>query len=95
MPPEAFRFEELAPHLYLQVFPQHIDDGELQAFLAAIEREAPTLPRPMAWIADVARIERASSVQRRELAEFQKRMAPFDAEHCAGTAVVARASQAA
>lgn len=81
-------FEKLAPHLYLQVYPAKLVDDELAEFLLMLERRAPTLERPHAWVADFGSIQSASAQQRKAFAEFQRRTEPIDRLHNAGSALV-------
>ncbi|MCA9641626.1 MAG: hypothetical protein H6718_07415 [Polyangiaceae bacterium] len=69
---------------------KHIDtDAQFADFVAAVEQLTAAQKEPYAWIANLGPLLNASATQRRMFADADKRMAPKDAQLCAGLAIFA------
>ncbi len=79
---------KLAPHLYLQSYPERVLPATLERFLAGVERAVGKFERPYAWITDLERPERISKTHQKIIAAFEARVADLDRAHCAASALV-------
>ena len=78
----------LAPHLYLQSYPERVLPATLERFLAGVERAVPDFERPYAWITDLERPEKISKTHQKIIAAFEARVADLDRRYCAASALV-------
>ncbi|MFW2388245.1 MAG: hypothetical protein ACN4G0_07910, partial [Polyangiales bacterium] len=74
--------------IYEFTFPPELSDEELAAFAAAREAWAEHAQYPVAWVAELSNLRKASSKQRRMFAEHLKRFEAHDVAWNGGSALV-------
>lgn len=73
--------------LFRQTLPASATDEELASMLNEVERITRAMQTPYGWVTDISQVTRATAVQRRMYADSEQRLAPWDAQYCAGTGV--------